>query len=323
MGQSWDKYRNSIALVWDIRKTKRIERLGRFLLRSLFNPLASDRWISAALELPEIRPFTQSDARLLLKPGRHYLSRRLKINQRVDSLIAHYKAVSQVFSKSTVHALSQGGEIDLAAFVGKSGAEYRVTLSKTNKFDREGELILALRNQGGREVFFVVISLAHLQDELTFVIGCLQGPSGHDSRPLIKAATQDSHGIRPKNLLLDVVNFMAIGLGASRIYGVSNACRIFQGDRTFADYDLFWKELAGQETDAGLFEIPTKIRHHNLAEISSHHRAEYKRRIQLRETVFLHLAESLRKFSGHSTGSWSEDALARCYRTGVSPELSR
>lgn len=279
-------YRQSAALVWNLDSNKRVARVARFSAKWLLNMTALTEWASNLNEVPELSLWFRSNPRLLLKPGRHYLSRNYDLSLRTKIISNHYATLIGLLSLPFFESLALGDTLVLASIAGKKGGRYQITLGKTNKFDREGELVLVLRDiDHNVDVFCFVFTLARYDNRTGIEIGCIQGPKDEDARELIKRTTKELHGIRPRNLLADATYALAKSWGLSSFLGVSNRSRVYNGSKTHADYDAFWLELGGTLDKEGMFRLPAKLIHHPLSEIPSHHRSEYKRRIELRDSV--------------------------------------
>lgn len=284
--QYFDTYCQSIALVWNIDPNRRGARVARYITKGLFHPVASLKWAIVLKIAPGLRVWFRRNPRLLLKPGRHYISRNYDFGLRVKVIFNHYATLARVISQLSFESLAQGNSILLATLVGKNGGTYQVTLGKTNKFDREGELVLQLRESTQcRDVYWLVFSLNIHEDRTGVEIGCIQGPRSEDARELIRCATKELHGIRPRNLLADALYALAASWNVTAHFGVCNKSRIYNGDKTQADYDAFWLELGGTPGEHGMFCLPTELHHHQLTDVPSRHRSEYKMRMKMREAL--------------------------------------
>jgi len=285
-GEYLNTYCQSVALVWNLDTDNRSSRVARYISKGIAHPVASIKWALSLSETSEHHLWFRSNPRLLLKPGRHYISRHYNFASRTKIISNHYAALSSLLSRQSFEALAQGTQLLLANFVGKKGGNYQITLSKTDKFDREGELILGLKDADRNgDIFWFVFSLNHHENQTWAEIGCFQGAKGEDARAMIKLATKEFHGIRPRNLLADAMYALAANWGLSGIFGISNSSRVYNGSETFADYDTFWQELGGTPDRDGLFRLPVSLSHHPLCDIPSQHRAEYRRRMELRDAL--------------------------------------
>jgi len=282
----FDMYCHSVRCVLELDLNKRKVRAARYIVKCLFNPVASMNWVIALNSLPELHFWFANNHRFLLKPGRHYINRNYNFEFRTQIIFSHYAMLIRFLSTPAFESLAKGDSLILATLEGKTGQLYQITLQKTCKFDREGELVLQLSQcTGGSSVFRFVFSLNIYGEYNGLEIGCVQGPKGEDACEIIKCATKDFYGIRPKYLLADALYALASSWNLTEFFGVSNSRRVYQDDQTHADYDTFWLELGSTLCGNGMFRLPTALLHHQLSEVPSRHRSEYRKRILLRETL--------------------------------------
>lgn len=282
--QNLDTYCQSVALVWQLDANKKGVRVARYITKGLLHPVASLKWALALRNAPELCRWFSHNPRLLLKPARHYINRNYTFALRSKIIFNHYAILNSFLSQPSFEFLAQGNPILLADLVGKNGGGYQILLGKTDS--REGELFLQLRDSTQCiEVYWFVFSFNMYEDQTGIEIGCVQGPKGKDTRALIKRATKELYGIRPRNLLADALYALAKIWNLTKHSGACNRSRVYNGDKTHADYDAFWLELGGTLGKNGMFHLPTELRHHQLSEVTSHHRSEYRRRIKLREDL--------------------------------------
>lgn len=282
----FDMYCHSVSCVLKLDSNKRRVRVARYIVKCLFNPVASMNWVIALNNLPELQFWFANNHRLLLKPGRHYINRNYNFELRTQIIFSHYAMLIRFLSTPSFEALAKGDSLILAALEGKTGQRYQITLQKTFKFDREGELVLQLSQcTGGSSVFRFVFSLNFYGEYNGLEVGCIQGPKGEDACEIIKCATKDMYGIRPKYLLADALYALASNWKITELFGVGNRSRVYQDDQTHADYDTFWLELGSTLCRNGMFRLPTMLHHHQLSEVPSRHRSEYRKRILLRDTL--------------------------------------
>jgi uncharacterized protein VirK/YbjX len=281
-----DMYCHSVRCVWELDSNKRRIRVARYVVKGLFNPVASMKWVVALNKWPQLYLWFSNNPRLLLKPSRHYINRTYNFELRTQVILNHYAMLLRYLSIHSFEALAKGNPLLLATLEGKRGQSYQITLEKTGKFDREGELVLQLSQFiEGLSIFRFVFSLNIYGHQTGIEIGCIQGPKGEDACEIIKRATKDLHGIRPKNLLADAMYALAAVWNLTELFGVCNRSRVYQDKHTHADYDSFWMELGSKFSTNGMFRLPNTLHHHQLSEIKSHHRSEYKQRMNLRDSL--------------------------------------
>lgn len=283
----------SLSAVASIDIERRIWRVVRFLARCAMRPSLSFSWISAIYS-SQLSEFIHANPRILLKPYRHYICRHFSFAQRVDAILGHYEMATERMSAPIAHGLLAGSAFTVAQIVGKPGAErYNVTLVKTGKYDREGELCLSLCDDASGTIIYRLICSLGWRGRLPCItIGCMQGERHPDAKSLIKQATKAMHGIRPGNLLVDAAYALANACGVVRVLGVANEAQVFQGDKVHFNYDAFWSELGGIADGIGFYVLPEEPKHGSSGR-ERRHRAEYQRRSALRE----HLDEQIHSWA--------------------------
>jgi hypothetical protein len=274
--------------------------VSRYLLRSFLMPTITREWLDHIERNPTLAEFAACKPRILVKLQRPYLNRRHDARSRLDLLVAHYHFVHIHLPRDLIRDLISPHGRELALFSGRLGRCYALRLSSTDRFDREGEMLLSIECAAThRRIACLAFSVCGNWPSRQLEIGCLQGAAGIESRELTRETTRDLHGVRPKNLLLDAIYALADAWRISRIHAVSNESRIYgpdgcdTGDRAvFADYDAFWRELGGTMA-AGHFVLPPALSHKGVDEVPSSRRAEYRRRKELREGIASRVCGSL------------------------------
>jgi hypothetical protein len=118
----------------------------------------------------------------------------------------------------------------------------------------------------------------------------LQGLRSPEGPLLIKAATRDLFGCRPKTLMVTMVRSLGEFFGCGRMLLVSNDNRIsinrWRRRKITSNYDQTWQEMSAQRRPDGNFELPCRIvEPFDLASIPSNKRSEMRKRVALLEAV--------------------------------------
>jgi uncharacterized protein VirK/YbjX len=174
------------------------------------------------------------------------------------------------------------GAVTLARIDGKSGLPYQLQLRAIEPMEREGELVLQLL-QEDRLVYSCAFSFVHSDAGMALGIGCMQGPRGEHGLQLIKDATRELHGLRPKNLMLKLLSQFAHDHGCATLRLVSNAnrvvCSATRQGKVHADYDTLWQELGAVARADGDYQLASEaICEPDLAAIASKKRSEARKR---------------------------------------------
>jgi uncharacterized protein VirK/YbjX len=267
----------------------------KYLLRALFLYPWASRWARYLLADEQGRVLLAARPRLLLKLQRPYLRGRACVAQRLHWLIQHYSWARTHWPWQFTEALYSDGERQLALVQGASD-EYRLLLRPTDKCDREGELILALERDGATLALVSFAIHRHGHDWVAN-IGCLQGPPADVGREAVKAATQDLHGLRPKQAVLTALYGLARCSGIRRIHAVSNSGHIHRArwrsrGNIQACYDSFWTEMGG-EPRGDSFWLPEQLARKTMLDIPSRKRAQYRRRHALEDSLIAQIADAL------------------------------
>jgi uncharacterized protein VirK/YbjX len=275
---------------------KRVRETLKLGVRALLHRHATDGWLellnshTLLIELARTRP------RLIYKIYRPYLSNTMTCAQRVELLREHYRHVFRLgLGPLTVRAARAAvllGNID-----GKSGLPYRVQLRAIEPMEREGELVLQLM-QGDELVYGCAFSFFNGEHGMVLGVGCMQGPRGEHGLQLIKDATRELHGLRPKNLMLKLLGQIAHDHGCVQLRLVGNANRAVCGatrqGKVHADYDALWQELDASRRADGDYQLAcAPITEPDLSLVASKKRSEVRKRHELLAALAAEIAVAL------------------------------
>ncbi len=253
-------------------------------LRALMHPLQTPAWLRLLNSHPAFSEYVRNYPRFLYKVYRPYNSQALTAAERLAAIQSHYQFIFRLGLGQTV-ARASIGPVVLAAAEGKSGLPYKIQLRTVNMFDREGELVLQLA-QDGKVVYTVAFTIAPRAGRPAISIGCVQGGKTDDAREAIRLATRDLHGIRPKQLMVSLVRQLGFEYGCERLHLVSNRNRVVYTatrlGRVLADYDLLWEEMGAARNASGDYELDcAPIAAPDLENIPSKKRSEARKRYEL------------------------------------------
>ena len=259
----------------------------RELLKLNIRALAYRRETKAWLHLLNSHPAFSELARhcpkLVHKIYRPYLSGHLKMDQRRAVLASHYRFMFTRGLGPMVMQASRCG-VQLADIAGKNGAAYQLVLRAVEPLEREGELVLQLRQQDAL-IYSTAFTFSDLDGTVVVSIGCIQGTKGADGLAKIRDATRELHGLRPKQLLVLLVQQLGHQLGCTQLRLVGNGNRAVRGamrqGRVQADYEQLWKEMGAEPRADGDFQLGCgPIPELNLEPIASKKRSEARKRHQ-------------------------------------------
>jgi hypothetical protein len=271
--------------------------LAKIRLRALLHWKQTPDWLEFLNSHPAFSEYLRNYPKFLYKVYRPYNSHALDAQQRLDAIRAHYAFVFRRGLGQTI-ARASLGPVVLAEAAGKSGLPYRIELRTVNMFDREGELALQL-SQDGKAIYTVAFMIAPRDGVPAVNLGCLQGGKTEDAREAIRTATRDLHGIRPKQLMVSLVQQLGHDYGCGRLVMVSNRNRVIykaiRHGRVLADYDQLWEELGARLRTDGDYELDcAPVAAPDLERIPSKKRSEARKRYELVRAMAESVSVSLR-----------------------------
>lgn len=234
------------------------------------------RFLNSHWLFPELLKY---QPRLASKIFRNYFDISASCEERYTILKTHYSTIIGLGLSPLVFAAAREG-VDLCPLESRGDARYRIHLRAVGPLVREGELVFQLVREESL-VHSLAFTIMPGRTGLAIGVGCLQGPSTNGLE-LIRTATRELHGIRPKNLLIRLVRQLGHHLGCGELIMASNRNRISRLTRrgaVVADYDETWNELGALLRNDGNFELPCEdLSEPCWANIPSKKRAEAKRR---------------------------------------------
>src|SRR3954467_1670398 len=214
------------ALHWRVRAARKLgpswKLRAKFVARACVDrgalrPFVAARPGSALHEHLQQRPET---AGVLLWP---YQCSAWSAEERVERIASHFGLVDRIGPPIRAGIDDKLELLDLAPY----SAGVRVILDQPKWLFREGHLALNLF-LGDHRAYSLAFSLCELGDERCAFIGGLQGRRTEGALDRYKDLTKDFHGMRPRDLLLDIGRMFFVALGVSRIHAVAESHRFFR-----------------------------------------------------------------------------------------------
>jgi uncharacterized protein VirK/YbjX len=217
------------------------------------------------------------------------------VDERVQRIVGHFEALERAPTVFHFGVEDKLQILELSDF--RDGA--KLILDQPRWLAREGHLALNLFN-GDHRSYSLSFSL---YGNTAFIAG-LQGRSTPMALDLYRDMTKDFHGLRPRDLILDLFRIVAPVLGVEVIHSVADGYRLFRhpffGDGKAAslatNYDEIWKDRGGTQVSKTHFELPAQAVRRSLEEISSKKRGMYRKRYDM-------LDELEQRFQRHYTES--------------------
>lgn len=254
----------------------------KYCARGLAHARRSMEWFNL-LHQPELAIVARHHPYIFCKLQRPYLNRKLDVRQRLETLKQHYHFVAIRFSKPEMECIYSTPGLLLATIPLKNVGNFGVRLSY-GRCEKEGDLLINLVNLDSAEVLFEMsfcISRFDAQCSEVF-IGGLQGRKSANDKDSIIAITRAMHGLRPKALLVFVLQQLAACWKIAKIKAVSDDNHIYRHPHKRKDlatsYDEFWLECGGRIDRDGMFELPVAFLPREISTIKVNKRQMYKRR---------------------------------------------
>ena len=260
----------------------------KLTLRSRINYSLANQWVAFWNSTSLLTEIAHSEPSVLKKIFRPYLTNRLTCYDRLDVLTSHYRLIAQ-HGLGDIVLRSATSPVQLCEFSGRSEHLYQIRLVVDNTMEREGEMVLQLFGAGS-VLFSVAFTFFDHTRAPTVAIGCLQGGRSFDNQEQIRFATRDLFGLRPKTLMVRLVQHIGHQLGYRDLLLVGNQNRtVHQQLRkgiVFADYDTTWLELGAECRADGDFKMAcSALAEPDFLAIASNKRSEAKKRFALLSTV--------------------------------------
>jgi uncharacterized protein VirK/YbjX len=257
----------------------------KYLARSLCILPRHQRFLATIADDPVMSAYRQRDPRLLERHMHRYINAHWHRCDRLAYLQQHYRFAKAHLPPGLYELVYAMGHASLGSLTAKDGSLLTLCLRPPIDKGCEGELCLQLCNGNEDPLYSIIFSIA---DELpTVMIGCLQGPRGAHAKDVVRELTRLLHGMRPKQLMLSLVYAFARHYGIERLVAISNDAHPLRrsGRPLYSDYDAFWEEQHGRRIGGGWYALPASLMHKSEAEVSSNHRAAFRRREALRREV--------------------------------------
>lgn len=163
---------------------------------------------------------------------------------------------------------------------------YRLTLDQPSWLSRDGLLTLSLW-VGSDRYFSLSFVLGSEKGHLVAHVGGLQGRSEEGALEVYRALTKAAHGMRPRDLLIELFRIVCEEAGVRVIFAASSTThyhrslyyRLFKRIESPAmNYDTAWSDRGGVLRPDGLFELKPGFHLRNLDDVPAKKRSMYRNR---------------------------------------------
>ncbi len=262
------------------------------------SPGFASQWFTT-LETPEYASITTYRERLYIKPFRVYQSTKWDKKQKQKVIHDTFRLIKSKGPKFK-QVINMDSPITIADFKLKDDINARITLGYDDKYRKEGELVLFFTcNAFGGLISATAFSFEELPNKNWVLrVGCIQG----HKTACEKKAQKSMYGLRPKALMVYIVQEFARQLNMKAVYGAGNniqannkkhAINIPWLHKISFDYDAIWLESGGTIEPDGWFSLPLIPIRKSLEEIKSNKRSSYRKRYNLLDNISSETAQSV------------------------------
>lgn len=279
-------------------KNARIARL-RFMVHGLRNQSALDPFVNAPVD-GALGRAVRSRPQMLGALLHTYQTTAWDLPTRLDSLVQHFDEVVKL-DWAELNDPDMSLEIMPLAEIAPG---LRLVLDQPPWFCGEGPLVLNLFD--GEERLYSLAFALRAQDGLIAAqVGAIQGRALPDIMEVYRQLTRTSHGMRPRDLLIELFRLFCAAVGIRRILLVSDSHRQHRdayfgsaADAVVADYDAIWQDRGAHRVDAATFELPLHAIRRDASNVPARKRALYRRRYAMLDTLSARMVQRIPAMRG-------------------------
>jgi uncharacterized protein VirK/YbjX len=215
------------------------------------------------------------------------------VHTRLTRICAHYSAISEIHSPFDFSPDEKIILLDLREVM----EDLWLVIEQPHWFMREGQLTMSLFHDQIR-IYSLVFSLLRQENELVAFIGGIQGRDIEGALEKYRELTKAAHGLRPRDLLLELFRMLCGRLGVQHIHAVADECRQNRSEyfgrsaRTKilpTNYNDIWEDRGGSRIDPTFYRLPVQAQQRELEEIPAKKRGMYRRRYALLNSLKVQL----------------------------------
>jgi uncharacterized protein len=215
--------------------------------------------------------------------GWPYLCASWSRRERIEKIVEHCNIVGErlpalEFSISEFLPL-----LDLSEIV----EGLHVVVDQPRWFMREGLLVINLFNRTTR-IYSLAFTLERDGSDISAIIGAVQGRDIDGILDQYRDITKGAHGLRPRDLLIEIFRMFCIEIGVKGIRAVSDRSRhhrsayFHAGEKQFStNYDDIWEDRGGTRISPDFYEIKVVQERRVLEDIPSKKRGMYRKRYEM------------------------------------------
>ncbi|MBN8819599.1 MAG: DUF535 family protein [Sphingomonas sp.] len=210
------------------------------------------------------------------------------VEQKVARIVDHH---------ATIHALGgilrpTWGEPRELTKLPALGPDYSLKIDEPYWMTCDGLSTLSLWH-GVDRMFTIAFIISREETGLKVYVGGLQGRDGDDVLERYRAMTKDAHGIRPRDLMIELHRMVCRAIGVTDLLAVAEDARHWH--HRYADeeargvaslnYDDAWIERSGERLCANWFALPVAPVRREVSDIPSRKRSLYRQRYAMLDAI--------------------------------------
>jgi uncharacterized protein VirK/YbjX len=222
---------------------------------------------------------------------------------RLDHLVRHF---DELVKLDWPDLLDPDMSLEIMPLV-EIAPQLRLVLDQPLWFCGEGPLVLNLFD-GEERLYSLAFALGMQDDIVTAQVGAIQGRALPGIMEVYRQLTRTSHGLRPRDLLIELFRLFCSAVGIRRILLVSDSHRQHRDayfgnatDAVVADYDAIWRDRGAHRIDDATFELPLPAVRRADDEVPPRKRALYRQRYALLDTLAARMAQRIPAMRGAPT----------------------
>lgn len=217
-----------------------------------------------------------------------YIHKQWAVEKRLAIIDHHYRMIDE---SRIILGVAMQSDMDVARY-DSDFPGLRFVLERAPWFMREGEIVLSVFVNDIR-LYSAAFTLGVEGGRKLMYVGALQGSSADNVMDLYRDMTHALYGLRPRDLLLYALKYLANGMALDVIWGIctrnqQHKASYYGGahkEKNVANYDEIWLEHGGREVEAGFYEVSTFVQFKEMEEIPSRKRSAYRRRYAFLEKL--------------------------------------
>ena len=276
---------------------------NKILFHTLLNIPFAKKWFSL-IQSEEYKWVLSHRPRIYFKPFRVYMSTKWGKKERTKALLSCYAFINQ--QPFLTRVIQEEKPIKLAEFTMKYNSEKgQIYLGYNERFRKEGELVVSLHCDSYQEAICEASFVIDKEnEEWVCRIGCVQGNKSAETENAIKELQKQMYALRPKALMIFIIQELSRQLGCTALYGVGSKIQAHNKKhfihiewlhKLSFSYDTLWKEADGTPDKDGWFKLPIEMHRKPIEEIKSSKRSLYRYRYEMLDKIATEIKETINK----------------------------